>query len=75
MKEALATATLRYHVHLKREQESVRTANFAKMAESRACGAGHDMLLSGGSSDLHPLQQRAAGHLLQIAHAVHIVLP
>jgi hypothetical protein len=64
MEEALAAAALRHNVHLKREQQRIRTADFAKMAECRACGASHDVLLGSGSSDLHPLQQRAAVHLL-----------
>jgi hypothetical protein len=34
MEEALAAAALRHIVHLKREQESIRPADFAKMPES-----------------------------------------
>ncbi len=34
MEEALAAAALRHIVHLKREQERIRPADFAKMPES-----------------------------------------
>jgi hypothetical protein len=75
MKKALAAATLRHNMHLKREQERIRTADFAKMSEGTARGARLDVLLGGGGGDLHPLQQRAAMHLFQVSHAVNVVLP
>jgi hypothetical protein len=73
VKEAVAAAALRNDVHLEREQGHVRAANLAEMAEGRAGGARHHVLLSGGGSFLHPPQQRAAVHLLQVRHAVPVL--
>jgi hypothetical protein len=75
MEEALASAALRHNVHLKREQQSVRTADFAKMPKGGARGACRDVLLGGGGGFLHPAKQGAAVHVFQVRHTVHIVLP
>jgi hypothetical protein len=73
VKEAVAAAALRNDVHLEREQRHVRAANLAEMAEGGAGGARHHVLLSGGGSVLHPPQQWAAVHLLQVHHAVPVL--
>ncbi len=75
MEEALASAALRNNVHLKREQQRVRTADFAEMPKSGAGGARRDVLLRGGGGFLRPAKQGAALHVLQVCHTVHIILP